>query len=113
MTTTSSASFDAAAQAEGAREAATEGGSRANELAQEMLARIALAQHDADGARRIAAAASQTEPTFPLLPFVEARLLYDQGKYTDALPLFEQSVNRAAPGGRGPQSPQPDLIQIR
>jgi tetratricopeptide (TPR) repeat protein len=57
----------------------------------ELLARIALARHDADGARREAALTRESDPKLPLPTYVEARLLYDQGDYAEALPLFEQA----------------------
>jgi choline-sulfatase len=58
----------------------------------ELLARIALARHDADTARQEAELAREIEPTRPVPSFVESRLLYDQGKFADALPLFEQAL---------------------
>jgi arylsulfatase A-like enzyme/predicted Zn-dependent protease len=65
---------------------------RLRAAAQEMLARIALAKHDADAARDAARLAHEADPTQPLPAYVDARLLYDQGHYDEALPLFEQSV---------------------
>jgi tetratricopeptide (TPR) repeat protein len=56
-----------------------------------MLAKIALARHDADEARQEAALAHEADPTLPMPAYVDARLLYDQGQYEDALPLFEQA----------------------
>ena len=32
------------------------------------------------------------DPTLPLPIYIDARLLYDQGKYADALPLFQQAI---------------------
>jgi arylsulfatase A-like enzyme/Tfp pilus assembly protein PilF len=65
---------------------------RSRAAAQEMLARIALAKHDADAARDAARLAHEADPAQPLPAYVDARLLYDQGHYDEALPLFEQSV---------------------
>src|SRR4029077_14703433 len=65
---------------------------RARASAHEMLARIALAKHDADAAREEARLAREEDPTLPLPIYVDARLLYDQGKYADALPLFNQAI---------------------
>jgi choline-sulfatase len=74
--------------------AATRGGdnARSRAAAHEMLAKIALARHDADGARTEADLARQADPKLPLPAYIDGRLLYDQGKFADALPLFEQAV---------------------
>jgi arylsulfatase A-like enzyme/thioredoxin-like negative regulator of GroEL len=58
--------------------------------AHELLARIALARHDAEEARHEAELVAQADPNLPAAAFVEARLLYDRGKFSEALPLFEQ-----------------------
>lgn len=60
--------------------------------AHELLAKIALARRDVEGARREANRAREADPTMPLPIFIEARILYDQGKYADALPLFQQAI---------------------
>jgi len=65
---------------------------RSRAAAHELLARIALARHDADAARTEADLARQADPKLPLPAYVNGRLLYDQGKFADALPLFEQAV---------------------
>jgi arylsulfatase A-like enzyme/Flp pilus assembly protein TadD len=65
---------------------------RARAAAHEMLARIALARHDPDEAREEARLAREADPTLPLPLFIEARLLYDEGHYDEALPLFEQAI---------------------
>ncbi|OLD20384.1 MAG: hypothetical protein AUJ01_04240 [Acidobacteria bacterium 13_1_40CM_3_65_5] len=65
---------------------------RSRAAAHELLAKIALARHDADGARSEADLARQADPKLPLPAYVDARLLYDQGKFADALPLFEEAV---------------------
>jgi tetratricopeptide (TPR) repeat protein len=80
--------------------AGTEARARAD--AQEILARIALARHEAETARREAALARQADPKLPLPAYVEGRILYDQGKYEEALPLFleavtEQQKSRGSP----------------
>jgi len=61
--------------------------------AHEMLAKIALARHDTDAAREEAGRAREADPTLPLPLYIDARLLYDQGRYDDALPLFEQAID--------------------
>ena len=35
---------------------------------------------------------TKADPALPLPTFVEARILYDEGHYADALPLFEQTI---------------------
>ena len=65
---------------------------RSRASAHEMLAKIALARHDVEAARKEATLAREADPTLPLPMYIEARLLYDQGKYADALPLFTQAI---------------------
>ena len=65
---------------------------RARAAAHEMLAKIALARHDADGARDEARLAREADPALPLPIVIEARLSYDEGRYEEALPLFEQAI---------------------
>jgi arylsulfatase A-like enzyme/Flp pilus assembly protein TadD len=65
---------------------------RSRASAHEMLAKSALARHDVDAAREEAARAREADPTLPLPIYLEGRLLYDQGKYADALPLFKQAI---------------------
>src|SRR5262245_47750054 len=72
---------------------------RSRAAAHEMLARIALARHDADAARTQAELARQSDPKLPLPPFVDGRLLYDQGKFAEALPFFEQALAGAQKPG--------------
>jgi tetratricopeptide (TPR) repeat protein len=38
----------------------------------------------------------------PLLAFVDARLLYDQGRFEEAVPLFEQSLEEQTKAGNVP-----------
>ena len=56
-----------------------------------LLVRIALARRDRDAAQRHAVLARDADPTLPLPTFVQARLLHQEGRYADALPLFEQT----------------------
>jgi arylsulfatase A-like enzyme/Flp pilus assembly protein TadD len=65
---------------------------RSRASAREMLARIALARHDAGAAREEAALAHEEDPALPLPAYIEARLLYEQGKYADALAMFEEAI---------------------
>jgi choline-sulfatase len=63
--------------------------------AHEWLARIALLKHDSAAAREEAVLAKDADPTLPMPLYVDARVLYDQAHYADALPLFEQAVAAA------------------
>ena len=60
--------------------------------AHDLLARIALARRDRPAARRHAALARDADTTLPLPAFVEARTLHEDGRYAEALPLFEQAL---------------------
>jgi len=74
--------------------------------AHELLSRIALAQKDAETARAEAGRAEEADPTMPVAAYVEGRVLYDQGKYGDAIPHFEQAIaSLRNPGSR----PIPEL----
>ena len=53
--------------------------------AHELLAKVALAGGDAATARREAALAQQADPTLPMTPYVDGLLLYNQGKYAEAV----------------------------
>jgi tetratricopeptide (TPR) repeat protein len=75
-----------------AAEVAAESDRRSKASAHEMLAKIALARHDTDAAREEAGRARAADPTLPLPLYIDARLLYDQGQYTDALPGFLQAI---------------------
>jgi arylsulfatase A-like enzyme/cytochrome c-type biogenesis protein CcmH/NrfG len=84
---------DAREHAQLAVDVAPESDTRARASAHEMLARIALARHDADLARQEAELAEKADPGFPLAAFIEGRLLYDQGRFEEALPPFEKAIN--------------------
>ena len=75
-----------------AAEVAAAGDKRSKASAHEMLAKIALARRDTDAAREEAQLARAEDPTLPLPIYIDARLLYDQGKYGEALPLFQQAA---------------------
>ncbi len=83
---------DAQEHAELAVQVAADSDPRLRATAYELLANIALARRDADGARQAAAQAHEADPTLPLPAMVDARLLYDEGKYAEAVPLFEQAL---------------------
>ncbi|HEV2984668.1 MAG TPA: sulfatase-like hydrolase/transferase [Vicinamibacterales bacterium] len=67
--------------------------------AHEMLSRIGLAQHDLAFAREHARLAQESDSTLPMPLFVEARILYDEGKYAEALPLFQQAADELKHSG--------------
>ena len=71
---------------------AADGDRRSKASAHEMLAKIALAKRDTEGAREEARLARVEDPTLPLPAYIDARVLYDQGKYADALPGFQEAV---------------------
>ena len=66
----------------------------------ELLARIALAAHDPGSARVQAQRVLEFDPTSPMPSFVEGRLLYERGRYADALVLLEQAAEETAASGR-------------
>ena len=71
--------------------------------AHELLARIALAQKDADLARQEAANAEEADASMPVATYIEGRILYDQGKYGEAVQSFEQAIAMLRnPGSRPP-----------
>lgn len=75
-------------QTEDARKHAELALSVAPAAAHEMLAKIALARHDRPAALREAQLAQQSDPTLPMPLFIEGLLLYNDGKYADALTPF-------------------------
>ena len=83
---------EAREQAAVALTVASEKDRRPRAAAHELLARLALAKHDAETARDEAALALKADPAFPMPQYVDARLLYDQGKYDEALTLFERAA---------------------
>ena len=87
-----------------AEQAALDASARAS--AHELLARIALVRHDADAAREEASLARQSDPAMPMPAFIEGRLLYEQGKLEEALPLFDQAIAEIK---KKHTSPMPEL----
>jgi len=83
---------EARAHAELAAQMATPNDVRSRASAHELLAKVALARHDAEAAREEADLVHQADPKLPMPAYVDGRLLYDQGKYDEALPLFQQAV---------------------
>ncbi len=90
---------DARAHAELAAQVADPRDTRSRASAHELLAKIALARHDADQARAEADLVRQVDPRLPMPAYVAGRLLYDQGQYEEALPLFQQAVADLARSG--------------
>jgi tetratricopeptide (TPR) repeat protein len=58
----------------------------------ELLARIAAARREGDAARREAALAQHADPKRPVAAFIDGRLLYDQGRYAEAIAPFETAL---------------------
>jgi arylsulfatase A-like enzyme/Tfp pilus assembly protein PilF len=85
-----------------AADVAAEDDRRSKASAHEMLAKIALARHDVEAAREEARLAREADPTLPLPIYIDARLLYDQGQYADALPLFAQAIAELKKSGSPP-----------
>lgn len=79
---------------------------RSEARAHELLARIALARNDADGATGEADLAQQAEPSWPIRAYVAGRLAYEAAQYADALPLFESAI---AAVKKGAGDPVPEL----
>ena len=93
---------DARDHAQQAADIAPAANRHARAAAHEMLAKIALARHDPDAARDEARLARDADPTLPLPLVVDARLSYDEGRYEDALPLFERAIGELKKGGALP-----------
>ena len=93
---------DAREHAQLAVQIAPESDTRARENAHELLAKIALARHDADEARAEAALAENADPRLPVVAFIEGRLLYDQGQFAEALPHFEAALASQKTNGGAP-----------
>jgi tetratricopeptide (TPR) repeat protein len=62
--------------------------------AHRLAAQIALAQNKADAATEHARAAQEADPQVPVQQFVRGRLLYDEGKYEEAVAAFEDALAR-------------------
>src|SRR5262245_14890457 len=90
---------DARAMASRAAAVAAEASPPARAAAHELLARIALARRDADAAREQAALAQDADARVPVPAFVDARLLYDQGRFAEALTLFEEALDQQTKAG--------------
>jgi len=60
--------------------------------AYEVLVKAALGSQNVAEARRQAALAQQSDPTCPLPAYVDGLVLYNQGRYAEALPLFQAAI---------------------
>jgi choline-sulfatase len=85
---------EARAMATRAADVAADTDRKSRASAYEILARIAVARRDAEAARAEAARSSDEDPRVPVPAFIDARLLYEQGRFADALPLFEQALEQ-------------------
>jgi tetratricopeptide (TPR) repeat protein len=65
---------------------------RARAAAYQMVARVAVAQKDAEAAVEAARQAEEADPAMPTVAFVQGRLAYDQGRFDEAMPHFEQAI---------------------
>lgn len=68
--------------------------------AHEMAARVALVSGDKEAATEHAAAAHEADPSIPVRQFVQGRLLYEEGKYEDAVTTFAQAAMTLAEANR-------------
>ena len=96
---------EARQHAELAASVAGEHDGRLRASAHEVLANIALMRHEPGVAREEAELAHQADPALPLPAYIDARLLYDQARYADALPFLEQA-NTELRQSKGLQIPE-------
>jgi arylsulfatase A-like enzyme len=68
--------------------------------AHEMAARVALVSGDKEAATEHAAAAHEADPSIPVRQFVQGRLLYEEGKYEDAVTTLAQAAMTLAEANR-------------
>jgi arylsulfatase A-like enzyme/tetratricopeptide (TPR) repeat protein len=85
---------------------AADGDRRSRAAAHALLARIAVLRRDPETAREEAALARKADATLPMPAFIDGRLLFEQGRYEDALPLFEAALVDVR---RPNAAPLPDL----
>jgi tetratricopeptide (TPR) repeat protein len=83
---------DAAAQAEEAVSLITGAPPARVAAAHAIAARVAIARKDADTAMEHAAAAEKADPAVPMQKFVRGRLLFDEGRFDEALGPLEETV---------------------
>jgi choline-sulfatase len=85
---------------------AAESDRRSLAAAHTLLARIALARREPEAARDEAELAHRADPGVPMPAFVEGRILYDDGKYDEALPKLQDAL---ATTKKGEATSIPDL----
>jgi arylsulfatase A-like enzyme/Flp pilus assembly protein TadD len=61
-----------------------------------LLARIALARNDSDGALWHARLAEQSDPSLPMEAFVRGRILHSKNRHAEAFGFFEHALRQAA-----------------
>ncbi len=86
---------EARAQAEAAVALVSESEGRWRAAAHEILARIAIAQHDLARARSEAERGSQADPTLPLVAMVEGLIRHGAGQFAEAAPYFDTAVRES------------------
>ena len=62
--------------------------------AHELLVRIALAKRDREAVERHAILAREADPTLPLPTYAQALMLHADGRYTEALPVFQETLRQ-------------------
>ncbi|MFB3854389.1 MAG: sulfatase-like hydrolase/transferase [Vicinamibacterales bacterium] len=67
----------------------------------ESLVEMALARKSHEAARRYAAAAAETDPSFPLARYVEGRIHFEEGRFEQSLAAFEQVARAIEERGVG------------
>jgi tetratricopeptide (TPR) repeat protein len=68
--------------------------------AHEVAVRVALARSDTESATRHAESARQADAALPLPAFVQGRMLYEEGRYEDALKAFQDAEAATTEHGR-------------
>ena len=59
-----------------------------------LLVRIALAKRDREAVERHAILAREADPTLPLPTYAQALMLHADGRYAEALPLFQETLQQ-------------------
>ena len=59
-----------------------------------LLVRIALAKRDREAVERHAILAREADPTLPLPTYAQALMLHADGRYVEALPLFQETLQQ-------------------
>ncbi len=67
--------------------------------AHELLARIALLRREASIARAQARLAHQADPTLPMPAYIDGRLLYDAGRFAEAVAVFQSAIGEIDKSG--------------